>query len=367
MDKELLIYRSDIHQLHSGNCWIILHFRNYTFANIVRIPPKIELIQNDEMEGFLFKIKYYLKDHKLYYNIINMKVIDNNPYSLGKDVYGVKHDVRDIHPILMKIILEFDRVCRKNNIPYALSFGSALGVYNYEGFVPWDDDIDVAINYFDTDRLVEALKKDLGDEFSFDCYEVNKKYNVLIPNFKIRYKNSYIKEKNTLTLPNRCKNGDGIFIDVVSFMGIPEDEKEHIKLLKYAKRRMPLYIFLDAFLRIHPFGMKRKLKKFEYECAEKYKDSDLVSQSVIIPFQDWGDEKDKLAYPKDVIYPFREYDFNGHKLYSFNNVEEFCRLCYGEKSLRKLVDGKWVDPYPVKKRNPKHNTTFNLNSSNRRK
>ena len=73
-------------------------------------------------------------------------VIDNNPYDLGKDVYKKHHDVREVHPLLLKIILELDRVCRKNNIPYALSFGSALGIVNYGGFIPWDDDMDVAID-----------------------------------------------------------------------------------------------------------------------------------------------------------------------------------------------------------------------------
>lgn len=40
---------------------------------------------------------------------------------------------------------EMNRVCRKNNIPYALHAGDALGVINYKGFIPWDDDIDLAI------------------------------------------------------------------------------------------------------------------------------------------------------------------------------------------------------------------------------
>ena len=295
-----------------------------------------------------------------------MRVIDNNPYDLGVDVHGRHHDVRETHPILMKLILELDRICRKNNIPYALAFGSALGLYNYEGFIPWDDDMDIAVDYFDVPRLVEALKNDLGDEFSFDCYETNKRYNVLIPTMKIRYKNSYIKEKYYYSLPNRCHNGDGFFIDVVAFMGVPQDKQEHLKLIKKSKRWMPYYVFLDAYLRIHPYLTKKRLKKFEAKVAEQYKDSPMVSQTVIIPFQDWGDEKEHYAFPRDVIYPFREYNFEGHKIFSFNNIEEFSRLSYGEKSLKKEKDGVWYDPYPIERRNSKHNKTYNLESSSKR-
>ena len=93
--------------------------------------------------------------------------------------------------------------------------------------------------------------------------------------------------------------------------------------------------------------MKKKLKDFERKVAEEYRDSPMVSQTVIIPFQDWAEKKANLSYPRGVIYPFREYDFEGHKLFSFNNVEEFCRLRYGERCLAKLVDGKWFDPFPI--------------------
>ena len=296
-----------------------------------------------------------------------MKVIDNNTYKLGKDIYGNTHTAKELQAILLKIILEIDRVCRKNNVPYALGFGSALGIQNYEGFIPWDDDMDVVVDYFDVPRLVEAFRKDLGEDFAFDCYEDNPRYNVLIPTFKVRYKHSYLKEKNFLTLPNRCHNGDGIFIDMVAFMGVPEDPKEHRKLIKFSKRRMLPYVITDGIFRIHPYRLKKKLKDYERKIAEQYKDSPRVSQTVIIPFQDWESIVDKLSFPRDVIYPFREYDFEGHKLFSFNNVEEFCRLRYGERCLAKLVDGKWFDPYPMEKRDPsKHYNNYNLLNSDKK-
>ena len=290
-------------------------------------------------------------------------IIDETPYNLGKDKNGVKHDVREIHPILLKLIFELDRICRKYNIGYALTFGSALGLYNYHGFIPWDDDMDIAIDYFDIPRLVKAFKEDLGEEFSFDCYEDNKKFNVLIPTFKLRYKDSYIKEKFFYTLPNRCHNGDGLFIDIVAFMGVPTDLKEHRKLLRFTKNRTIGYVLSDALFRIHPMKLKARIKAFEKETAEKYKDSPTVSQTVIIPFQDWAEKKENLAYPREVIYPFKEYDFYGHKIYSFNDLEGFCKLCYGEKALKKFDGEKWIDPYPLKKRRSKHNVTYLLTLS----
>ena len=276
-------------------------------------------------------------------------IIDNNIYIIGKDRHNKNVTNKEIHDILFQIILEIDRICRKHNIPYALSFGSALGLNNYGTFIPWDDDGDIAIDYFDYPRLVEALKSDLDDRFALDCYETSNKFNALIPPIKVRFKNSYIKEKNHILLPNRTGISDGIFVDICTFMGVPESVKEHKRIIWKNKLRILPYIFLDAFLHITPKSIQRKIKKLEEETAKKYIDSPFVSQTVRIPFQEYPKKLvEHLAFPREVIYPFKEYDFNGVKLFSFNDVGEFVRLRYGQKSLPKLDGDVLVSTYKRK-------------------
>lgn len=277
-------------------------------------------------------------------------IIDNETYILAKDKNKNNVTNHQIHDIVFKIILEVDRLCRKHHIPYALGFGSALGLYNYGGFIPWDDDADIVLEYHDYLRLVEVLKNELGEDFTFECYEVDDRCNVLIPPMKIRYKHSYIKERNSFTLPNRTKRGNGVFIDVCPFMGVPENIKEHKKLIRKSKWMMPIYVFLDALLHINPKHMKKSLKRFEKEVVGKYKDSNYVSQTVIIPFQDHPKKYvHSLSFPKDVIYPFKEYEFNGKMLYSFNNVEEFARLRYGDNALKYYDGEKYISRFKHKK------------------
>ena len=55
--------------------------------------------------------------------------------------------------VLFEILKEFDRICRKNNIKYVLFAGSALGAVKYQGFVPWDDDLDVAMLRSDYEKF----------------------------------------------------------------------------------------------------------------------------------------------------------------------------------------------------------------------
>ena len=283
-------------------------------------------------------------------------IVDNNQYIIAKDQNNNDVDNKKVQDIVFQIVLEIDRICRKHKISYALSFGSALGLYKYGDFIPWDDDADIVIDYFDYPRFVEALKSDLKDKFSFDCYLTNPRYNPLIPALKIRDKGTRIKEANRFTLPDHTKDR-GLFVDVCLFMGVPKDEKEHLKLIKFSKHRMIRYVVGDAFLHLKMKRLRSKLLNFEKEVAIKYKDSDYVSQTVIIPFQDHPYKMvHSLAFPRSVIYPFKEYDFRGHKLYSFNNVEEFSRLRYGDGALKKFDEatGQYVETYPCKKQKSGH-------------
>ena len=56
---------------------------------------------------------------------------------------------------LCTILREFDRVCRALEIPYMLFAGTMLGAVRHEGFIPWDDDLDVIMMRKDYDRFLE--------------------------------------------------------------------------------------------------------------------------------------------------------------------------------------------------------------------
>lgn len=280
-------------------------------------------------------------------------------YSLGKDIDGNKREVKELQKILLDIVLVVDKICRKNNIPYALAYGSALGIQNYAGFIPWDDDVDIAIDYYDIPRFIEALKEELPEEYYFHSYETDERYNVLIPTLKIRKKNTYVLEANESRLPNRC-DGDGIFIDVVAFMGVPKSRFKHFLHLLWTKALVVPYFLLNTVFHLPIKGMKRSIKMHEEKLADKYKDSDYIGQTYCVPFQNWGVSMNALIYPKDVIYPFKEYEFEGHKLYSFNNVYEFCKIRFGKNCFNVLENGEWVNKYPQFKRRNKHFRKFSL-------
>ena len=283
----------------------------------------------------------------------NKVVIDNYPYSLGVDTKGNIGYVKEAQDIVFSILLEIDRICRKNNIPYALAFGSALGIYNYADFIPWDDDADIAIDYFDINKLKEAFEKDLSPEYEFVCYEKDDRCNVLIPTFKVKKRVAYMRDKNYNWWRDHTNSYEGFFVDIVAFMGMKNKTKHFWHLFK-SQVQMVFYFISDFIFKHDPKGLKKRMKNREAKLANLYKDEKYVCQSAILPFQI---AKVNL-YPKDIIYPFKEYEFRGTKFYSFNNIEEFCRIRFGQKSLKVEKDGVMVDLLPQRHRKPLHIKEF---------
>lgn len=73
--------------------------------------------------------------------------------------------LREAQLRMLEILKEIDKVCKKNNITYWLDGGSMLGCVRHKGFIPWDDDLDIAIFYEDYHRLLKCLQEELPSKY----------------------------------------------------------------------------------------------------------------------------------------------------------------------------------------------------------
>ena len=67
--------------------------------------------------------------------------------------------------VLLEMLCQVDKICRKYDIPYTLFSGTALGAVRHEGFVPWDDDLDVIMLRRDYRRFLQVAPGELGENY----------------------------------------------------------------------------------------------------------------------------------------------------------------------------------------------------------
>jgi len=76
----------------------------------------------------------------------------------------------------LAILDELDRICSLHGLRYYLTAGTLLGAVRHGGFIPWDDDIDVAMPRDDYERLAELSKTELSDGFFYQSEKTEKNY-----------------------------------------------------------------------------------------------------------------------------------------------------------------------------------------------
>jgi len=135
-------------------------------------------------------------------------------------------DIRDVQKVQLEILLEFDRICKKYNITYQLFAGTLLGAVRHDGFIPWDDDVDVCLTREDYNQFLRICEKELNNQYFLQTYETDKNY---ISQFaKLRKNNTIFIESGT----SECDIHHGIFIDIFPLDNIlPNSFKGEVQII----------------------------------------------------------------------------------------------------------------------------------------
>lgn len=133
-----------------------------------------------------------------------------------------KERLRQLQLTELSILQDFDIFCKENKINYFLNGGTLLGAVRHKGFIPWDDDIDVQMPYYDYLKF-RKLVKNLPDKYFFQDYQTDP--NWYRPHAKIRLKNTAMIENNFISYDIN----HGIWIDIFIIIGIKNETDFKIK------------------------------------------------------------------------------------------------------------------------------------------
>ena len=239
--------------------------------------------------------------------------------------------LKQVQAMMLDMLKDIAEVCKKNAIPFFLEGGSALGAVRHHGFIPWDDDVDIAIFRKDYEAFMEALDRDLPDNYLYQCFEKDERYNVLIPTMKIRRKDTYIKEVNSL-LENRCigyDGCDGIFIDVFVY-----DYASTEKMLGLYHRVANYFwmvpeIVIDNVFHKNPVWIKKRIFHHARKHAALAKKTGKNQIGYDLTWL-WKKFFNPNVYDWDTIFPLVEVPFEDTMMPIMHDAHKYLETTYGK-------------------------------------
>lgn len=239
-----------------------------------------------------------------------------------------EYSIRELQLKTLECLKEVKRICEKNQIPYFLSWGSALGAVRHQGFIPWDDDIDICMMYADYLRFLEACKMDL-DTKRFFLQTPDTDYHTLLPYAKLRMNHTTSMDAQY----SHVKMHWGVCIDIFPLRNAPDSPKKRKQLLFYSKlyrlvlrrsvisgtKRMVLKILCLLFTEK---GLRKKL--------QKRIDSLCPTTETGTIFDTEGISAGKVFYPSKLVEGIAMLPFEGIQFSCPEHADEYLTYMYGD-------------------------------------
>lgn len=195
-------------------------------------------------------------------------------------------ELKNVQKIELEMLEEIDRICKKVGIRYTLIGGSLLGAVRHGGFIPWDDDSDVAMLREEYNKFAEACKTEL-DTTRFYFQDMNNTKGYRWGYGKLRRRDTVFLRDGQEHMPYE----QGIFVDIFPADSVPNNlflrkvQKFHCFCLRKVmwsavgkktekKRHIRWWYFILS--KIPEEAIKKHINQYVLSCNKKYKDSQLV-------------------------------------------------------------------------------------------
>ncbi|MBR4159836.1 MAG: LicD family protein [Spirochaetia bacterium] len=191
-------------------------------------------------------------------------------------------ELHKIQFLELKILKEIKRICTKYDIKYFLTGGTLIGTVRHKGFIPWDDDIDIAMLREDYDKFIDVCPQELGEELMICNLHYDK--SVGISHSKIVLKNTVFR-----SVQQRVSGQEnGFFVDVLPYDNVPSKKflatiyfrlfnfmlVLYSKKLGYMNGTTPLRRFVASMMKICFFWvpkewLRKKILNYPYRLNKK--------------------------------------------------------------------------------------------------
>ena len=257
------------------------------------------------------------------------------------DGYTVSSKMKKVWNVELDLLKQFISVCERYNIRYFLADGSLLGAVRHKGFIPWDDDIDIAVPREDYNKLLSIS----AEAFSYP-YFFQSAYS---DEFYIRWHSQLRRSDTTAILKSEngvAKFNQGIFLDIFPLDGCAPNSKAEKKQDKSIRRFNKIFeLLLPAWFFANPivksgqkliaeisslflnFERKKKLFKKADALISKYS----TGQETMLSYLFWPKTVD---IPREIYFGTNDntefLEFEGIKVQVPYDYHTYLRIKFGD-------------------------------------
>lgn len=248
-----------------------------------------------------------------------------------------------LHKLELNILSDFIDLCNRHDLCYFGMAGTGIGAVRHGGFIPWDDDIDVALLRDDYEEFLRIAKTELADRYELLNFEENSNYPLMSTRLML---------KGTEFREYALKDIDcplGVFLDIYAFDNIPDDEALFRKQARDAFLWSKLLILRSIPFPVLPYGgvkarfthlacgmihlvlvlfrvSKQRIYDRCYEVSTRYRDTGATLRVDYLC--------DTNAYmniiSREDLLPTRELPFDGLMVAFPNNLDNYLTGMYGD-------------------------------------
>jgi len=227
--------------------------------------------------------------------------------------------LRKAQLIMLDMLIEFDAICKKHQLQYWLDSGTLLGAVRHQGFIPWDDDIDLSMPIEDYTKFLDIAQAELSNNIFLQTSRIDKEFK--FDYIKLRSNKASIVEFHEKD--KKINYHQGVFVDIFPMLAIEnteENEKFYDETLKQIRDVSSISLHT-------PEGKDDPVKRADLVASLKQKHTGWKNEKAKVIYG--GEMPDVAAwFDSEKVFPLTTIEFEGHTFPAPNNPDHYLAAIY---------------------------------------
>ena len=246
-------------------------------------------------------------------------------------IMGTK--LREIQLCELEILKEVVRICEKHDIDYWLAYGTMLGAVRHEGFIPWDDDLDIYMRREDFKKFEKICKTELSGDYFLQTQRSDPCIGNLF--YKVRKNGTYMPEDGLREFGKKIH--EGIWIDIFPIISASDDIRhrdmqitllQKLQLMRFyhndiSKKRIRSYI-RELVISLYEYYLWKRVLAL----GDKNSESVMAISNCFYPHQE--KQLPKTILKRNYFNSYAEYRFEDDIFHGIEQYDEYLSHEYDE-------------------------------------